>query len=128
VWFKLIGNFNAYNLLGVYAAAVLLGETPEEVLTQLSDLQPAPGRFDQVLSRGGVTGIVDYAHTPDALENVLETIHSLREGTARSLPIVGCGGNRDATKRPVMADIACRFSDWPSSPPTIPGSRSRRRS
>ncbi|MBD0255927.1 MAG: UDP-N-acetylmuramoyl-L-alanyl-D-glutamate--2,6-diaminopimelate ligase [Cytophagales bacterium] len=111
VWFKLIGTFNAYNLLGVYAAAVLLGETPEEVLTQLSDLQPAPGRFDQVLSRGGVTGIVDYAHTPDALENVLETIHSLREGTARIITIVGCGGNRDAAKRPVMADIACRFSD-----------------
>ncbi len=111
VWFKLIGTFNAYNLLGVYAAAVLLGETPEEVLTQLSDLQPAPGRFDQVLSRTGITGIVDYAHTPDALENVLETIHSLREGTARIITIVGCGGNRDAAKRPVMADIACRFSD-----------------
>ncbi len=111
VWFKLIGTFNAYNLLGVYAAAVLLGENPEEVLTQLSGLQAAPGRFDQILSPSGITGIVDYAHTPDALENVLETIHSLREGEAKIITIVGCGGNRDATKRPIMADIACKYSN-----------------
>lgn len=111
VWFKLIGNFNAYNLLGVYGAAVLLGEDTEEVLTELSNLYAAPGRFEQVVSPNGITGIVDYAHTPDALENVLSTIQSLREGNEQVITVVGCGGNRDATKRPVMAEIACKFSD-----------------
>jgi UDP-N-acetylmuramoyl-L-alanyl-D-glutamate--2,6-diaminopimelate ligase len=111
VWFKLIGNFNAYNLLGVYGTAVLLGEESEEVLTQLSDLYAAPGRFEQVVSPKGITGIVDYAHTPDALENVLSTIQSLREGNEQVITIVGCGGNRDAAKRPVMAEIACKLSD-----------------
>ncbi len=110
VWFKLIGEFNAYNLLGVYATAVLLGEDSDEVLTQLSDLQAAPGRFDQMRSTKGVIGIVDYAHTPDALENVLETLQELKEH-GRIITIVGCGGNRDATKRPVMAEIACKLSD-----------------
>jgi UDP-N-acetylmuramoyl-L-alanyl-D-glutamate--2,6-diaminopimelate ligase len=111
VYFKLIGNFNAYNLLGVYAAAVLLEEDPEEILTQLSALYAAPGRFEQVVSPLGVTGIVDYAHTPDALENVLSTIQSLREGNEQVITIIGCGGNRDAAKRPVMAEIACKLSD-----------------
>jgi UDP-N-acetylmuramoyl-L-alanyl-D-glutamate--2,6-diaminopimelate ligase len=111
VWFKLIGNFNAYNLLGVYGAAILLGEDSEEVLTQLSDLYAAAGRFEQVVAPNGVTAIVDYAHTPDALENVLSTIDSLREGNEQVITIVGCGGNRDATKRPVMAEIACKLSD-----------------
>ncbi len=111
VWFKLIGNFNAYNLLGVYGAAVLLGEDSEEVLTQLSALYAAPGRFEQIVAPNGVTGIVDYAHTPDALENVLSTIESLREGNEQVITIVGCGGNRDAAKRPVMADIACKLSN-----------------
>jgi UDP-N-acetylmuramoyl-L-alanyl-D-glutamate--2,6-diaminopimelate ligase len=111
VWFKLIGRFNAYNLLGVYGAAVLLGEEPEEVLTQLSDLYAAPGRFEQIVSEAQVVGIVDYAHTPDALENVLETIQSLREGNQQVITVVGCGGNRDATKRPLMAGIACKLSD-----------------
>jgi UDP-N-acetylmuramoyl-L-alanyl-D-glutamate--2,6-diaminopimelate ligase len=111
VWFKLIGNFNAYNLLGVYGTAILLGEESEEVLMELSNLYAAPGRFEQVVSPNGITGIVDYAHTPDALENVLSTIQSLREGNEQVITVVGCGGNRDATKRPVMAEIACKFSD-----------------
>ncbi|MDJ1480473.1 UDP-N-acetylmuramoyl-L-alanyl-D-glutamate--2,6-diaminopimelate ligase [Cytophagaceae bacterium YF14B1] len=110
VWFKLIGEFNAYNILGVYATAILLGEPIEEVLMQLSDVLPAPGRFDQVRSVEGVIGIVDYAHTPDALENVLETIQELKDG-GKVITIVGCGGNRDAAKRPLMAEIACKLSD-----------------
>ncbi|TAE31481.1 MAG: UDP-N-acetylmuramoyl-L-alanyl-D-glutamate--2,6-diaminopimelate ligase [Cytophagales bacterium] len=115
VWFKLIGRFNAYNLLAVYGAAVLLGEDPEDVLTQLSGLMPPPGRFEQVISNDRVVGIVDYAHTPDALQNVLETIAEFsQESEAGQLPqvitVVGCGGNRDATKRPLMAAIACKLS------------------
>jgi UDP-N-acetylmuramoyl-L-alanyl-D-glutamate--2,6-diaminopimelate ligase len=110
VWFKLIGNFNAYNLLCVYGAATLLGEDREEVLTILSELNAAPGRFEQIVSPNGAIGIVDYAHTPDALENVLTTIQSLREDEGRIITIIGCGGNRDAAKRPIMADIACRHS------------------
>lgn len=116
VWFKLIGRFNAYNLLAVYGAAVLLGESPDDVLTQLSGLQPPPGRFEQVISPNQVVGIVDYAHTPDALENVLETIAELRADSGQAtqpqvITVVGCGGNRDTAKRPEMAAIACRFSD-----------------
>ena len=115
VWFKLIGRFNAYNLLSVYGAAVLLGEEPTEVLTLLSGLIPPPGRFEQVVSDNKIVGIVDYAHTPDALQNVLETINELRQDNGQDrlpqiITVVGCGGNRDATKRPIMADIACRFS------------------
>jgi len=111
VWFKLIGDFNAYNLLGVYGAAVLLGETSEEVLTHLSNLAGAPGRFELVLPGSKVTAIVDYAHTPDALKNVLETIAQFRTGTEQVITVVGCGGNRDKTKRPLMASIACRLSN-----------------
>jgi UDP-N-acetylmuramoyl-L-alanyl-D-glutamate--2,6-diaminopimelate ligase len=111
VWFKLIGDFNAYNLMAAYGAAVLLGENPDEVLTQLSDLHPAPGRFERVIGTTQVTAIVDYAHTPDALENVLNTIKELRTGNEQVITVVGCGGNRDKTKRPVMADIACKLSD-----------------
>ena len=116
VHFGLIGAFNAYNLLGVYGAAVLLGEDPEEVLTQLSDLPTAPGRFEKVVSANQILGIVDYAHTPDALKNVLETIVNLRLADAKGhlpqiITVVGCGGNRDATKRPIMAEIACKFSN-----------------
>lgn len=111
VWFKLIGAFNAYNLLGVYGAAVLLGENPDEVLMQLSDIQPPAGRFEQVVSQNHIVGIVDYAHTPDALKNVLETIVDLQDGNQQIITVVGCGGNRDATKRPIMAEIACRFSN-----------------
>jgi UDP-N-acetylmuramoyl-L-alanyl-D-glutamate--2,6-diaminopimelate ligase len=111
VWFKLIGSFNAYNLLGIYAAAVLLEEDKEEVLRELSDISSARGRFDQVLSPGRITAIIDYAHTPDALKNVLDTINDLRQGNERLITVVGCGGNRDATKRPIMAEIACKGSD-----------------
>lgn len=111
VWFKLIGQFNAYNLLSVYGAAVLLGEDSAEVLMLLSSITPPPGRFEQVVSEDKIVGIVDYAHTPDALQNVLETINGLRQADEQIITIVGCGGNRDATKRPIMADIACRFSN-----------------
>ncbi len=111
VWFKLIGKFNAYNLLLVYGAAVLMGEDPEHVLTLLSNITPPPGRFEQVVSKNQIVGIVDYAHTPDALQNVLETINELREGNQQVITVVGCGGNRDATKRPKMAQIACELSN-----------------
>lgn len=111
VWFKMIGDFNAYNLLGVYGAAVLLGEESDEVLTQLSNLKGAPGRFELVLPGSKITVIVDYAHTPDALKNVLETIAQFRTGTEQVITVVGCGGNRDKTKRPLMASIACKLSD-----------------
>ncbi len=111
VWFRLIGTFNAYNLLAVYGAATLLGEDKQEVLASLSSLTSAAGRFDYVVSPGQITGIVDYAHTPDALENVLQTIQQIRKPEQKVITIVGCGGNRDAAKRPVMADIAARMSD-----------------
>jgi UDP-N-acetylmuramoyl-L-alanyl-D-glutamate--2,6-diaminopimelate ligase len=111
VWFKMIGDFNAYNLLGVYSTAVLLGQEPDEVLTQLSMLRGAPGRFEQVSPGAKVIAIVDYAHTPDALQNVLETINQFRTGTEQVITVVGCGGNRDKAKRPLMASIACRLSD-----------------
>jgi UDP-N-acetylmuramoyl-L-alanyl-D-glutamate--2,6-diaminopimelate ligase len=111
VWFKMIGDFNAYNLLAVYGAAVLLGEDSDEVLTQLSLLKGAPGRFEQVLPGSRITAIVDYAHTPDALKNVLETIAQFRTGNEQVITVVGCGGNRDKTKRPLMASIACKLSD-----------------
>ncbi|NMM50079.1 UDP-N-acetylmuramoyl-L-alanyl-D-glutamate--2,6-diaminopimelate ligase [Marinigracilibium pacificum] len=111
VWFKLIGRFNAYNLLAVYGVAVLLEEDPTEVLSAMSELAGAPGRFELVISPAGITGIVDYAHTPDALENVLETITDLRTGNEKVITVVGAGGNRDTTKRPEMAAIAARFSD-----------------
>ncbi|MCR6639349.1 MAG: UDP-N-acetylmuramoyl-L-alanyl-D-glutamate--2,6-diaminopimelate ligase [Sporocytophaga sp.] len=111
VWFKLIGSFNAYNLLGIYGIAVLLGEDSEEVLKELSSLESAKGRFEQIISKENITAIVDYAHTPDALKNVLETIQDLRQGNEQIITVVGCGGNRDAAKRPVMADIACKLSN-----------------
>lgn len=111
VWFKMIGDFNAYNLLGVYGAAVQLGEESDEVLQHLSALGGAPGRFERVLPGSKVTAIVDYAHTPDALKNVLETIAAFRTGNEQVITVVGCGGNRDKTKRPLMASIACKMSD-----------------
>lgn len=111
VHFRLIGTFNAYNLLAVYGAAVCLGVEPAEVLTALSMLTGAEGRFDYIISANNVIGIVDYAHTPDALENVLSTIKKLRKGYEQIITVVGCGGDRDKTKRPVMAQAACDWSD-----------------
>lgn len=112
VHFQLIGTFNAYNLMAVYGAAILLGEDKDEVLINMSSLQTAPGRFEQIVSPDTrKVGIVDYAHTPDALENVLKTINQIKEGNQQVITIVGCGGNRDATKRPIMAKIACELSD-----------------
>jgi len=112
VHFKLIGEFNAYNLLAVYAAAVLLGEDKYEVLEILSALTGAEGRFDYLMSQHkNVFGIVDYAHTPDALINVLATIKNLRQGEQKIITVVGCGGNRDTSKRPIMAEVACQYSD-----------------
>lgn len=112
VHFKLIGMFNAYNLLAVYGAAVCLGEEKQEVLQVLSNITGAEGRFDYTLSaQERIVGIVDYAHTPDALVNVLSTIQKLKQGEERVITVVGCGGNRDRTKRPVMAEVACRYSD-----------------
>ncbi len=111
VWFKLIGDFNAYNLLAVYGAAVLLGENAEDVLLKLSSMSGAVGRFELVLPGSKFTAIVDYAHTPDALKNVLETITHFRSGQEQVISVFGCGGNRDRSKRPLMAAIACKYSD-----------------
>ena len=111
IWCRLVGKFNGYNLLAVYAASVLLGQNPLEVLTILSNLESVEGRFDYIKSPQGIIGIVDYAHTPDALQNVLETINQLRTGNEMLITVVGCGGDRDKTKRPVMARIAARLSD-----------------
>jgi UDP-N-acetylmuramoyl-L-alanyl-D-glutamate--2,6-diaminopimelate ligase len=112
VQFRLIGVFNAYNILAIYGAAVLLGEDAAEVLTVLSGLTSAPGRFEPVVSaKTRVTGIVDYAHTPDALENVLDTIADIRQPQQQVITVVGCGGNRDGAKRPIMANLACKGSD-----------------
>ena len=111
VWFKLIGDFNAYNLLAVYGAAVLLEQDPEDILLRLSSMTGAVGRFELVLPGSKFTAIVDYAHTPDALKNVLETITHFRSGQEQVISIFGCGGNRDKTKRPLMAAIACKYSD-----------------
>jgi UDP-N-acetylmuramoyl-L-alanyl-D-glutamate--2,6-diaminopimelate ligase len=109
---RLIGEFNAYNLLSVYAAARLLGQDSAEVLRALSALKAAEGRFEYLVARQrDVTAIVDYAHTPDALEKVLSTIHRLRKGGGRILTVVGCGGDRDRSKRPLMAKVACDYSE-----------------
>jgi len=108
---KLIGTFNAYNTLAVYATAVLLGEDPLDTLTVISNLDPVDGRFQYTLSRNQIAGIIDYAHTPDALQNVLNTIKDIRNGNETVITVVGCGGDRDTKKRPVMAKIACELSD-----------------
>ena len=106
-----IGRFNAYNLLAVFGAAVLLGKREEDVLVALSTLHPVAGRFDAVRSPQGYTAIVDYAHTPDALVNVLNAIHGVLEGRGKVITVVGAGGNRDKGKRPLMAKEAARQSD-----------------
>ncbi|EJL60613.1 UDP-N-acetylmuramoyl-L-alanyl-D-glutamate--2,6-diaminopimelate ligase [Flavobacterium sp. CF136] len=111
VWVKLIGTFNAYNVLAIYGTAVELGMDSLEALRLLSDLESVSGRFQYIVSEGNITAIVDYAHTPDALENVLKTIDDIRTKNEQLLTVVGCGGNRDKTKRPIMAKIAADFSD-----------------
>lgn len=112
VHFRLIGEFNAYNLLAVYGAAICLGEEKQRILQVLSNLSGAEGRFDYIVSPGErIIGIVDYAHTPDALLNVLSTLKKLRQGHEKVITVVGCGGDRDKTKRPVMAEVACEHSD-----------------
>ncbi len=108
---RLIGSFNAYNITGVYAAAVMMGEDKLNVLTAISSLGAVEGRFEYLISGNKVTGIVDYAHTPDALLNVLNTIKDLRTGNEQVITVIGCGGDRDKAKRPVMAKIACDMSD-----------------
>jgi UDP-N-acetylmuramoyl-L-alanyl-D-glutamate--2,6-diaminopimelate ligase len=112
VYFRLIGEFNAYNLLAVYGAAICMGEDKHEVLKFLSVLTGAEGRFDYMISpKEKLIAIVDYAHTPDALLNVLATIKKLRKGNEKIITVVGCGGDRDKTKRPIMAEVACEHSD-----------------
>ena len=108
---RLIGRFNAYNLLTVFATATLLGEDKLTILSALSNLSSVDGRFQYVKGQKGPTAIVDYAHTPDALENVLSTINSIKKKNAKLYTVVGCGGDRDVSKRPIMASIAARLSD-----------------
>jgi UDP-N-acetylmuramoyl-L-alanyl-D-glutamate--2,6-diaminopimelate ligase len=111
VWVKLIGSFNAYNVLVVYSIALLLKQDKVQVLTTLSNLNSVEGRFQYIKSKNGIVAIVDYAHTPDALKNVLETIKDIRSGNEQVITLVGCGGDRDSTKRPIMAQIACEYSN-----------------
>ena len=108
---RLIGSFNAYNILGVYAVAMMLGVEKLDALTALSNLEPVDGRFQYLISENKITGIIDYAHTPDALINVLNTIKDLRTGNETVITVVGCGGDRDKDKRPVMGKIATDLSD-----------------
>lgn len=110
-WFRLVGNFNAYNILAVYGTAFLLGKEKTEIIKHLSNIEAVKGRFEYVRSKDGVIAIVDYAHTPDALKNILDTINEIRTQNEQLITVVGCGGNRDAAKRPVMADIATEYSN-----------------
>ena len=111
VWVQLLGRFNAYNLLAVYGAAILLGKSSDEVLQAMSALRKVNGRFEPLRSDSGITAIVDYAHTPDALENVIATINDIRREGQKLYVVCGCGGDRDATKRPEMGRIASREAD-----------------
>lgn len=111
VWVKLIGNFNAYNMLAIYGVAIELGIDKIEALTLLSELESVAGRFQFIISKSKITAIVDYAHTPDALENVLQTIADIRTKNEQLITVIGCGGDRDKTKRPIMAEVASRLSD-----------------
>jgi UDP-N-acetylmuramoyl-L-alanyl-D-glutamate--2,6-diaminopimelate ligase len=110
VWTKLIGGFNAYNMLAIYSVADLLGMDRLKTLTAISNLTSVDGRFQYIKSANNIAGIVDYAHTPDALKNVLKTINEIRTGNEQVITVVGCGGDRDRTKRPIMASIACENS------------------
>ena len=111
LWSKLIGHFNAYNMLAIYATADLLGMDQLETLRLISELENVDGRFQYYISKNRITAIVDYAHTPDALKNVLETINTLRTGNENVITVVGCGGDRDRSKRPVMGNIATEMSN-----------------
>lgn len=111
VWVQLIGTFNAYNLLAIYGTAIELGLDKLEVLRLLSELESVSGRFQFIVSSQKITAIVDYAHTPDALENVLKTINDIRTNNEQLITVVGCGGDRDKTKRPIMAKIASEMSN-----------------
>jgi len=110
VWTKLIGSFNAYNLAAVYGVAKLFGINSTEALIHISELESVTGRFQHFISEGGITAVVDYAHTPDALKNVLETINDIRTGNEQVITVVGCGGDRDKAKRPIMGRIASQLS------------------
>jgi len=111
VWTKLIGQFNAYNLLAIYSSAILLNQDKIKILTEISKLTSVDGRFQFLKSDSGIIGIVDYAHTPDALKNVLNTINDIRTRNEKLITLIGCGGDRDKDKRPIMAKIACELSD-----------------
>ena len=111
VWVQFLGRFNAYNLLTVYGAARLLGFDKDEVLAHLSALHPVSGRFETVVAKDGTTAVVDFAHTPDALENIINTIDELRTAGQRLIVVCGCGGDRDKTKRPVMGGMAAKMGD-----------------
>ena len=111
VWVQFLGRFNAYNLLTVYGATVLLGFDKEAVLEHLSILRPVSGRFETVIAKDGTTAVVDFAHTPDALENIIKTIDELRQSGQRLIIVCGCGGDRDKTKRPVMGGMAAKMAD-----------------
>jgi UDP-N-acetylmuramoyl-L-alanyl-D-glutamate--2,6-diaminopimelate ligase len=110
VWTKLIGSFNAYNLLSIYATADLLGLEEIEILRLMSELENVSGRFEYFITKNKITAIIDYAHTPDALKNVLQTINNIRTGNEQLITVVGCGGDRDVTKRPKMGNIASSLS------------------
>jgi UDP-N-acetylmuramoyl-L-alanyl-D-glutamate--2,6-diaminopimelate ligase len=111
VWVRLIGTFNAYNLLAIYGTAVELGLDKLEVLRLLSELESVSGRFQYIVSDQKITAVVDYAHTPDALENVIKTINDIRTNNEQLITVIGCGGDRDKTKRPIMAHIASSMSN-----------------
>lgn len=110
-WYSLVGKFNAYNLLAVYAAAFLLGKEKMDIILQLTTIKSVEGRLEYMQSTNKVVGIVDYAHTPDALKNVLATINEIRTQNEKLITVIGCGGNRDTTKRPIMAKVATEMSD-----------------
>ena len=110
VWVDFLGRFNASNLLTVYAAAMMLGQEKQQVLTAMSTLHPVSGRFEYIRAADGTTAVVDYAHTPDALENVIETIEEIRRPGQNLIVLCGCGGDRDKTKRPEMAQIAVKYA------------------
>lgn len=111
IWVRLTGEFNAYNVLCAYASGMLLGQDPINILTALSTIEPIEGRFNTIISKDGITGIIDYAHTPDALQNIIDGIRDVMKSGTRLITVVGCGGDRDKSKRPVMGKLAATLSD-----------------